>query len=555
MAKDQNAKSNKKSYDETAKGKNVIDLEVKSNAKAKASTKSTEKTYNGQLYGTPVDPYIEEAREYVARSGSQELFIGKTTDHSKSKKNDNTEEANLLEDVKRRETALKQVEANLNKREVEVLEREIKCYSMQEEIDRLRPLSGLFRVVKAMATEPRLDQLLEIITRETKTMLRCDRCSVFVLDPSLGELWAKVAQGMEDQKVIHVPLSGTSIVGLTARTGQIINIPNAYSDPRFDPEVDNFTGYATRSILCVPMLNRNREVIGVFEVLNKANGPFTHEDQEWLQALSTVASGLIEQARSYAEIESFVDKTLETLAQTIDKRDPLTAGHSVRVTNYSLLLGDALNLGRNDMDILHYAAMMHDYGKIGVPEAILWKNGRLTPEEYAIVQTHAKLTYDLLSNLPFTRRLASVPFIASCHHEKLDGSGYYRGLKGHEIPFLARVISVSDVFDALTSVRHYRNRMAISKVIEIMEAGRDNHFDSDIIDAFYELPCDRVLKVMESERGQSVPVELDLFKDITVTRLVELVNGSKARPHEEELKQLFESIYNAGLPSDYQALD
>src|SRR5262249_15377637 len=307
--------------------------------------------------------------------------------------------------------------------------------------------------------------------------------------------------------------------------------------------IDKMTGYLTRNILCVPMHDRNGDVIGVFEGVNKTGGPFSEDDEEWLKGLAAVAAGLIEQAQSYAEIENFVDKTLETLAQTIDKRDPLTAGHSIRVTKYSVLIGEQIQIPEADMDILRYAAMMHDYGKIGVPEAILWKNGRLTPEEYALVQTHARITYELLSNLPFTRRLADVPFVASCHHEKLDGSGYYRGLKGHEIPFLARIITVADVFDALTSVRHYRNRMAISKVTEIMESGRDNHFDPELIDAFFRLPCDKVLKVMESERGQTIPVELDLFKNISWQRLVELCSGAKAEPQEADLKELFDTIY------------
>jgi HD-GYP domain-containing protein (c-di-GMP phosphodiesterase class II) len=512
------------------------------------------------IYGDEIGAYIEECRQFVARARKQELQVEdspalyKYRDRTKPTDAKKAPASKQNQELRAKEEALRKLEADLTRREVEIIEREIKYYSSQQELDRLRPLSGLYRVIQAMATERTLESLLDVITRETRNILRCERCSVFVLDRAKGELWTKVAQGLDDE-VIHVPVEGKSIVSLTVKTGRPINIPNAYEDPRFDSQVDQLTGYRTESILCVPMNDRNGEVIGVFEVLNKAGGPFTDEDEQWLKGLAAVAAGLIDQAQSYQEIETFVDKTLETLAQTIDKRDPLTAGHSIRVTKYSVLIGEALDLSADDMGILRYAAMMHDYGKIGVPEAILWKNGRLTPEEYALVQTHARITYELLSNLPFTRRLSTVPFVASCHHEKLDGSGYYRGLKGSEIPYLARVITVADVFDALTSVRHYRNRMAITKVTEIMEAGRDNHFDSDMIDAFYRLPCDRVLKVMESERGQSVPLELDLFKSVTLGRLVELCNGEKPEPSEEGLTELFERIYSAGLPSDYQALD
>ncbi|MBI4532738.1 MAG: GAF domain-containing protein [Candidatus Melainabacteria bacterium] len=524
-------------------------------------SKASKKSLASNIYGDAISAYIEECRQFVARARRQEVVNQvKPSDLSKmpyTQELGKRKASNGLTDgeLQCKEEALRQLEDNLAKREVELIEREIKYYSLQQELDQLRPLSGLYRVVRAMATERKLDSLLEAITRETKVMLKCDRCSVFVLEARTKELWAQIAQGLEKDKVVRVPIAGNSIVGLTARTGKLVNIPDAYSDSRFDPEFDKITGYFTRNILCVPMHNRNAEIIGVFEVLNKVGGPFSQDDGEWLEALAAVAAGLIEQAQSYSEIEHFVNKTLETLAQTIDKRDPLTAGHSIRVTKYSLILAEQLKLPEADMDVLRYAAMMHDYGKIGVPEAILWKNGRLTPEEYALVQTHARITYELLSNLPFTRRLASVPFVASCHHEKLDGSGYYRGLKGGEIPFLSRIITVADVFDALTSVRHYRNRMNITKVTEIIESGRENHFDSQVVDAFMRLPCDQVLKVMESERGQIVPTELDLFNKISWQRLVELCDGAKAESCEADLQELFERIYNAGLPSDYQALD
>ncbi len=450
---------------------------------------------------------------------------------------------------------LRDLESELHQREIALIEREIKSLRLQEELERLRPLSGLYRVVKSMATERKLDALLETITRETQNMLKCDRCSVFVLDQEKSELWTQVAQGLVGARTIRIPMSGTAIVSHCARSGKIINIPDAYKDERFDPAVDKHTGYKTRSVLCVPMRNREGSIIGVFQVLNKLAGPFTSEDEDWLEALTAVASGLIEQAQAYAEIESFVDKTLEVLAQTIDKRDPLTAGHSVRVTNYSLLIGTGLDVIAEDLDVLRYSAMMHDYGKIGVPEAILWKNGRLTPEEYATVQKHASITFDLLNNLPFTKRLGAVPFVASCHHEKLDGTGYYRNLKGEEIPFLSRIIAVADVFDALTSVRHYRNRMPIEKVAEILDAGRDNHFDIRCVDAFDKLPSDRVLKVMESERDRNTSEDISPFQQVSWKRLVEIVSGSRAKRGEEGLKEAFERMYNFGLPKDYKPLD
>ena len=443
----------------------------------------------------------------------------------------------------------------ISKQKPSLAQEDNKDITAAKELEYLRPLAGIYRVIQIMATERRLDSLLKVITRETQSILNCDRCSVFILDKSKAELWTQVAQGLDKDKEIRVTLSAASIVSECARKAVNINIAEAYSDKRFTPVFDQMTGYRTKSILCVPMLNRNRDVIGVFQALNKSKGPFSEKDEEWLLAFTTVAAGLIEQAQAYQEIENFVDCTLETLAQTIDKRDPLTAGHSVRVTKYSLLLADALKVADYDLPVLRYAAMMHDYGKIGVPEAILWKNGRLTPDEFTCIKQHARYTHDLLSNLPFKGRMASVPFVASCHHEKIDGSGYYRGLKGNEIPYLARIIAVADVFDALTSERHYRNRMPIDKVSQILVDGRGNHFEPEYVDAFLKLPSSKMLAIMESERGEKLSSPIEKFKDISFQRLIELVMGAKAKRYEQGLGETFKTIYTADLPPQYQSLD
>lgn len=323
-------------------------------AKAGNSKKKSGTPGQAQKQGTTQTRYLKDDKE------TKNVRTRTTTAERNAVKEDSA--------AKKKATKLANWEDELNKREVGLIEREMKSFRMQEELDRLRPLSGLYRVVKAMATERRLTSLLETVARETQSMLRADRCSVFVVDSDKGELWTQVAQGLVGYNTIRIPISGASLVANCVRSAAVINIPDAYEDPRFDPAVDKLTGYRTRSVLCVPMKNRSGTIIGVFQVLNKISGPFSGEDEDWMAGLAAVASGLIEQAQAYQEIETFVDRTLEVLAQTIDKRDPLTAGHSVRVTKYSQLIGNSLNLSRSDSDVLRYSAMMHDYGKIGVPE-------------------------------------------------------------------------------------------------------------------------------------------------------------------------------------------
>ena len=147
--------------------------------------------------------------------------------------------------------------------------------------------------------------------------------------------------------------------------------------------------------------------------------------------------------------------------------------------------------------------------------------------------------------------------MASCHHEKLDGSGYYRGLKGNEIPYLARIIAVADVFDAITSERHYRNRMPIDKVAEIMLEGRSNHFEPKYVDVFFKLPSSQILAIMESERDQRLSIQqIELFKNISWQRLIELVMGAKPKRYEEGLGEILcKNIYTANMSFHYQLQD
>jgi hypothetical protein len=154
------------------------------------------------------------------------------------------------------ESSLYGLESDLNKRELALIEQEIKSLHMKDELERLRPLSGLYRVVKAMAKERKLDKIFEVITRETQEMLDCDRCSVFVLDSDSGELWTQIAQGLVGQRVISISVNSISIVSECALSGQIISIADAYVDRRFDPEVDRQTGYRTKSVLCATAMVR-----------------------------------------------------------------------------------------------------------------------------------------------------------------------------------------------------------------------------------------------------------------------------------------------------------
>jgi len=177
---------------------------------------------------------------------------------------------------------------------------------------------------------------------------------------------------------------------------------------------------------------------------------------------------------------------LQVLAASIDARDPLTAGHSEKVTEYSLGICDEMGLARDYREMIRVAALLHDYGKLGVPDSILKKPGELTKEEYHIVQTHAQKTKEILEEINFEGILSQVPQIAGSHHEKLDGSGYPDGLTGEAIPLGARIIAVADFFEAITAERHYRGPMPVEEALELLNKESEKHFDSKIVAAFIQ---------------------------------------------------------------------
>ncbi len=208
----------------------------------------------------------------------------------------------------------------------------------------------------------------------------CDRGSLFLIDRVKGELFSLLAEGIEGHD-IHLSLN-LGIAGLVAITGQEINIQDAYADPRFDKSKDERTGYRTRCILCAPIKDQSGEVIGVIETINKKDGTFTDSDKDLLNALSSFVAISIENAILFHEQHRQFRRVLEVLAASIDAKDPLTAGHSQNVTKYAAGIARELGFGETEIDVLTVAALLHDYGKLGIADDILKKPGKLTPEEF-----------------------------------------------------------------------------------------------------------------------------------------------------------------------------
>ena len=419
-------------------------------------------------------------------------------------------------------------------------------YSLPTQTD---PLVSLVKISRSITALTDIDELLKVIAEETRNAMQADRCTVFLWDKDSNELWSKVALGVEN-KEIRFP-ADKGLAGYVVQTGETLNITDAYSDSRFNPEVDKNTGYHTKTILCMPIMNNNHEIIGAFQVLNKIDGIFTKNDEDLLIAIGGSASIALENAQlfdqqlqMYREQKLLFESFIDTLATSVDARDKITAGHSTRVKLYSSLIAEELGLSQKEKSLIEKAATLHDIGKIGIRDSVLQKEGKLTDEEYKHIQEHVRITHNILNKLYMSPDFRIITEMASSHHEKYDGSGYYRHLKGEEITLGGRILAVADVFDAITSKRHYRDKMPIKNVLGIISDGAGSHFDPEIVDMFLKISLDKIAGVLLSESETRISAEdLPLLKSHNLYDIKSYTSSEQIGENEQRILDIFNRYY------------
>ncbi|MHB2147978.1 HD domain-containing phosphohydrolase [Calditrichota bacterium LG25] len=409
---------------------------------------------------------------------------------------------------------------------------------LKQEVERL---SALLEISDYLASTLDLDELLLRVMEVTRKQLNAERCTVFLIDFERDELWSKIAMGVQEE--IRFSLD-KGIAGHVARTGETLNIKDAYADPRFNPEVDKKTGYRTRNLLTMPMRNKKNEIIGVFQVLNKKEGSFTAEDIELLKAISSIAATAIENASLYDELNKSFVSFVETLSITLDARDYITSGHSRRVTLYSVQVARLMRLPKKEIELIRYAALLHDIGKLGIPEIVLFKNKKLTEEEYNIIKRHAVLSKSILSKIRFQRHLKEIPQIAAAHHEKIDGSGYPQGLRGDEIPRGGKILALCDVFDALTSRRQYKDRMDIVEVMDILERETGRSFEPFVVYHFKNITLNVLIEILEFGHKEDFKAQdLELLRNYTLKDLIRIRKQGAENDEEFQAAEIFMYYY------------
>ncbi len=342
-------------------------------------------------------------------------------------------------------------------------------------------LKTIFQYVVRIANERDVEKLLVYLADMGRDLVSADRCTVWLLDRKAGKIWSKVAHGVDR---IEIPLT-KGIAGYVAETGEHLVINDAYNDDRFDQQIDKATGYHTRNILALPIEDSKGETIGVYQAINKmvGNRKFSKKDLEHLLLAASYTGKQLEVLAYAEEIKLTQREIILTLAEVGEMRSKETGYHVKRVAEYSRILAEACGLDKEQVNLLKDASPMHDIGKIAIADSILNKPGKLTDNERETMQNHTEYGHDMLRHSD-RELLKAATIVAYQHHEKWDGTGYPRGLKGDNIHIFGRLTAIADVFDALICRRVYKDPWPIDKIIAMFKEGSGKDFDPDVVDAF-----------------------------------------------------------------------
>ncbi|GAB4499511.1 MAG: hypothetical protein OHK003_15630 [Anaerolineales bacterium] len=355
---------------------------------------------------------------------------------------------------------------------------QIKSLDLQRE--RLAALTG---VGSAINSSLDLDDVLDKVMDELIVLMKAEKGFLMLKDEK-GDFHVEVARNSNRDDLTEDDfLISRSIVRQVLKDGEAVLTTNAKEDSRFKQQA-SVAAFQLLSILCAPLKVKD-ELIGVIYVDNRAHaGIFGNNDLGLISAFANQAAVAIYNAQLFKELQVAYRATLEGWVRALDLRDKETEGHTKRVTALTQAL--ARKMGVNETDLVHFerGALLHDIGKMAIPDGILLKPAALTPEERILIEKHPVYAFEMLSPIDFLNPALDIPY---CHHEKWDGSGYPRGLKGEEIPLAARIFAVVDVWDALVSDRPYRKGLKPDDVKQKIREDAGRHFDPRVVDVFLQL--------------------------------------------------------------------
>jgi HD-GYP domain-containing protein (c-di-GMP phosphodiesterase class II) len=366
----------------------------------------------------------------------------------------------------------------------DITERKKAEETIKRQVERLRALRTIDMAITASRD---IHTMLHVFVGQVQALLNVDAVAVYTFDRRTHSLEFAVGKGFRTdalrQARVTLGKCLTGMVALERKPMRVFDLLGSEERPAANtPPEEEFKAYVG-----VPLIAKGH-VVGVLEVYHRS--PLSPETEwlDFLDALAPQAAIGIEDSMMFAELERSRDEimiaydtAIEGWSRALDFRDKETEGHSRRVTGLSLEVARRMGMGAEELAHMRRGALLHDIGKLGVPDGILLKPGKLTEEEWKVMKRHTEIAFELLAPIPFLRQAIDVPY---CHHEKWDGSGYPRGLKGEAIPLAARVFSVVDVWDALRSDRPYRPAWSEEKTVEYIRSLAGKEFDPRVVEVF-----------------------------------------------------------------------
>ncbi len=335
---------------------------------------------------------------------------------------------------------------------------------------------------KKIASNIKIKTLMKEIMKIVKEQVGAEACSLYLIDEEKQELWFEVALGEKGSKVKEIRLKmGEGIAGWVAQEGIKLNLKDVNNDPRFARNISKKIEHKQKSMLTLP-IKIGSKTIGVIQLINKISGGFFNKsDEELMDGMCSQIAIALENAKLYKAMHDIFIDSMASLASAIDAKDPYTNGHSLRVTEYSLEIGREMKLSDEQLEKLEYMALLHDIGKIGISDSILNKQESLTDEEFLIMKTHTQIGEKILSSM---KSLSHIIPGVKYHHERFDGSGYPSNCIGSDIPLEARIISIADTYDAMTTTRPYRKGLDHNTAIDEISKYSGTQFDPEIVEYF-----------------------------------------------------------------------